>query len=167
MKKLLMFILSFFLWIFFTGQLTIPIIILGAFVSIVISLLFGNMVFRFLTPEKHPGKIFYKLFYIILVIFTFIYDVYESAFKVAFHAFQFNPSFSPGIVRIKTKLTNITAITIMSNLITLTPGTLVLDFDVLERHYYIHWIDVKTKKEAEIKKEIIGRQEEWILNIFS
>jgi multicomponent Na+:H+ antiporter subunit E len=36
----------------------------------------------------------------------------------------------------------------------------------VEKAYYIHWIDVETLEEAEMKKKIIARFERWIGVIF-
>lgn len=168
MKKTAMFFFSLIVWFLFTGAFSLPVIGLGIIISVIVAFLFGDMTFRFLSQHKPSFfMIFKKVYFFLLVIGAFIYDAYISAIKVSLHAFELNPSFSPGIVKIKTHLKNIAAISILANLITLTPGTLVLDFDVLDRNFYIHWIDVKTEEEAEIKKQIIGKHEKWIFNIFS
>jgi len=167
MRKLFMFVLSFLIWLSFAGTATVPVLILGAFISLIIAFFFGKMTFRFLSLNYNPYILAKKLFYIFLVAVTFIYDAYDSAIRVSLHTFQKKPSFSPGIVQIQVKSKSITAITLLSSVITLTPGTLVLDFDVLHRIYYIHWIDVRSHEEAEIKRHVIGQQERWINNIFS
>lgn len=166
MKKLLMFLFSMLVWILFVNQLTIPVVILGLGLSLLSSYLFGDMVFRFISPKITILDLLVKVFYSVLILTTFTYDALLSAIKVSFHTFEKKPSFSPGIVKVKTKLTSKTAITILSNLITLTPGTLVVDFDPVDNIFHVHWIDVKSNHEAEIKKEIIGRHEDWIAHIF-
>ena len=166
MKKLLLFITGLIIWFFFAGSFSWPLLITGLLVSLIAAFLFGEMTFRFYKTSDSFKMVLTKIFYTFIVVITFIYDAYLSALKVSFHSFEPNPSFNPGIVKIKTHLKNITGITVLSNLITLTPGTLVLDFDVLNRFYYIHWIDVSTEEEARIKKEVIGRHELWIAKIF-
>ncbi len=166
-KKIFMFFLCLTIWIGFTGNVSLPVVIPGILISFIFSYLFADNVFKILKLNYGSKTFFKKLLYIIIVSATFIYDAYTSAIKVTRHVFEIKPSFSPGIVKIKTELDNIAAITTQANLITLTPGTLVLDYDVLDKNYYIHWIDVKTEEEAEIKKNIIGKHEEWINNIFS
>ena len=165
-KTIVTLILTFMIWLIFAGKISLPIILLGLGICLVISLLFADKIFRLLKMDYSYKVFFKKIFYIILVIGVFIYDVFVSAIKVSQHAFELHPSFSPGIVKIKTSLNDITGITVLANLITLTPGTLVMDFDVLDRNYFIHWIDVRSRDEAEMKKEIIGKQESWIENIF-
>jgi len=97
---------------------------------------------------------------------VFFYEAFMAALKVSKHAFEKEPSFSPGIIKVKTSLRNITALTILANLITLTPGTLTLDFDMREKAFFIHWIDVTTVEEAEARKEVFERFENWLEVIF-
>jgi len=97
---------------------------------------------------------------------VFFYEAISAALNVSKHVFEKEPSFNPGIVKVKTELTDVTGLTLLANLITLTPGTLTLDYDRVERAYYIHWIDVETLEEAEMKKKIIARFERWIGVIF-
>ncbi|HLV08819.1 MAG TPA: Na+/H+ antiporter subunit E, partial [Halanaerobiales bacterium] len=128
--------------------------------------LFSNLLFR---KKGQPFSLFNylrKFYFLLLFIPVFFYEAMIAALKVSKHVFERKPSFSPGIVRVKTHLTSITALTILANLITLTPGTLTLDFDKSERVYYIHWIDVTTREEAEARKEIIERFEKWLGVIF-
>ncbi len=165
-KRMLTLIITFIIWLIFAGRISLPILLLGLGICAIVSLMFAEKVFQFLKVDYGLHIFLKKLFYIFLVLGAFIYDVFVSAIKVSRHAFELNPSFSPGIVKIKTSLSSVTGITILANLITLTPGTLVMDFDILNKNYYIHWIDVRTEDEAEMKKEIIGKQESWIQNIF-
>jgi len=100
------------------------------------------------------------------VVSTFIYDVFLSAVRVSRHAFEIKPSFSPRIVRIKASLENTNSIAILANFITLTQGTLAMDFDILNKNYFIHWIDVRSDDEAEIKKVLISKHEKLIAKIW-
>ena len=165
-KKLLTLFLTFILWLVFAGRINLPVVIVGLIVCFLVSLIFAEKMFRMLTMDYGLKKFFKKIYYIILIIGAFLYDVFESAVKVSRHAFEINPSFSPGIVRLNTSLESITGITILSNLITLTPGTLVMDFDISDKDYYIHSLDVDSEDEAETKKEIIGKHEDWIKFVF-
>ncbi|MGM0410007.1 MAG: Na+/H+ antiporter subunit E [Bacillota bacterium] len=160
------FLILYGVWIIFTGNLSLDSLIVGLIASLISTYLFKNMLFRF-SKKKINFKLFFKkVFLIIAFIPVFFYEAFISAIKVSKHVFEKEPSFSPGIVKVKTTLTNVSALTILANLITLTPGTLTLDFDKSERVYYIHWIDVKSREEAEKRKEIIERFEKWLEVIF-
>ncbi|WP_396265666.1 Na+/H+ antiporter subunit E [Halobacillus shinanisalinarum] len=109
---------------------------------------------------------FFKIYYLFLVILTFIYDVFLSAVRVSRQAFEVKPSFSPRIVRMKTSLENSNSSAILANFITLTQGTLAMDFDISNKNYLIHWINVQSDDEAEGKKALISKHENLIAKIF-
>ena len=165
-NKIFTFLFIFIIWIIFSGRITTDVIIIGIGVSILTTFLFNDMFIR--SSNHKESLISYPLRFIKIILFipVFFYEVIVAALKVSRHVFEKDPSFSPGIVRVKTNLTNVTAITLLANLITLTPGTLTLDFDKSKRVYYIHWIDVQTRKEVETRKEIIERFERWLEVIF-
>lgn len=165
-QKFLTFIIAFAVWIIFTGEITSDVLIIGIGAGLITTVFFHNMLLRSINHPKGWFNYFRGLLVVIVFIPVFFYEVLVAALKVSRHVIEKKPSFSPGIVKVKTKLTNITAITILANLITLTPGTLTLDFDIAERAYYIHWIDVKTREEVEARKEIIERFERWLEVIF-
>src|SRR6056297_1078218 len=165
-RKVFTFFITLSIWIIFAGKISKDVLIIGIIASLVTTWLYSDLLFR--STNRKRGWIFYfrKILYIILFIPVFFYEAFVSALKVSRHAFEKEPSFSPGIVKVKTKLTNITALTILANLITLTPGTLTLDFDMKERAFFIHWIDVTTLQQAEARKETIERFENWLGVIF-
>ncbi len=165
-QKFFTFILALVVWIIFSGGISDEVIFVGIGASLLTTLLFSDMLFRLSRRRPAWYSYLYKAFLILLFVPVFFYEAFVAALKVSRHAFERHPSFSPGIVRVKTHLTNVSAISLLANLITLTPGTLTLDFDTSERAFYIHWIDVKTREEAETRKEIIERFENWLGVIF-
>lgn len=165
-QKLFTFILMFLVWVILAGRISKDVIIVGTIVSAVTTLLFSDMLFRLSNRKVVWVSYIRRLFLIFIFIPVFFYEVIIAALKVSRHVFEKKPSFSPGIVRVKTNLRNVSALTLMANLITLTPGTLTLDFDRAQRAYYIHWIDVKSKEDAIARREIISRFEDWLGVIF-
>ena len=165
-QKILTFLIALFIWIILAGKASFEIILVGVCASLLTSFLFSDMLFRLTNRKTHWFTYIRNTVYFLLFIPTFFYEALVAAIKVSRHTFERNPSFSPGIIKVKTSLINVSAISLLVNLITLTPGTLSLEFDKSERAFYIHWIDVKTKKEAEKKKEIIGLFESWLEVIF-
>ena len=165
-QKFFTFIISFFVWIIFSGKITGDVIMVGIGAGLLTTFFFHDMLLR--SSNRSRGWLNYLRVLLLVIGFIpiFFYEVLVAALKVSRHVVEKKPSFSPGIVKVKTHLTNILAITILANLITLTPGTLTLDFDQSERVYYIHWIDVKTREEIEARKEIIERFERWLEVIF-
>jgi multicomponent Na+:H+ antiporter subunit E len=166
LQKLSAFSFLLIVWFIFSGKISVDILIIGSAASFLITLFFSDMLFR----EVHRKLPWYhylrKLGLLLLFVPVFFYEAINAAFKVSKHVFEKKPSFNPGIVKVKTEITDITALTILANLITLTPGTLTLDYDRSENSYYIHWIDVETVEEAEMRKKIFTRFERWIGVIF-
>jgi multicomponent Na+:H+ antiporter subunit E len=72
----------------------------------------------------------------------------------------------PGIVKIKTSLTKDSAITILTNSITLTPGTLTIDVNKEKSEVYVHWIDTESTDTEEATKSIGGRFEKRLTEVF-
>ncbi|HKL75220.1 MAG TPA: Na+/H+ antiporter subunit E [Halanaerobiales bacterium] len=165
-ENLITFFLVLGVWIIFAGRITREVLIVGFFVSIIVTYFFKDMLFRFSKKKIGMKNFIKKIGLIFAFVFVFFYEAFVSAIEVSKHAFEKEPSFSPGIVKVKTTLTNVSALTILANLITLTPGTLTLDFDKSERAYYIHWIDVKSTEDAAKRKEIIETFENWLGVIF-
>jgi len=166
LQRIFSFFFLLIVWIIFSGRISFEVLIVGMAASFLITIFFSDLLFR--APEKRRPWYSYvrKFFLILMFIPVFFYEALMASLKVSYHVLEKTPSFNPGIVKVKTELEDITALTLLANLITLTPGTLTLDYDKSEQVYYIHWIDVKTVEEAELKKEIIARFERWLEVIF-
>jgi len=68
----------------------------------------------------------------------------------------------PGIVKVPVELENDAQYTILSNSITLTPGTLTIDACPEEKALYIHWIDIPDGMERpESSEPVAGSFEKW------
>jgi len=165
-KKLLTFVLTLALWFVFTGRVDIQVFLLGTIICFIISHIWADNVFILVKTKYERKEFIFKIYYILLVVSAFIYDVFLSAVRVSRHAFEIKPSFSPRIVRIKLSLENINSIAILVNFITLTEGALAMDFDIVNRNYFIHFIDINSDDEAKVKKILISKHENLIGKIF-
>lgn len=165
-QKVFTFIMTLLVWIILSGKISKDVLLLGSGAAMLSTFLFSDMLFRLSKRKTRWINYIYKIVLISFFIPVFFYEALVAALKVSKHAFEKEPSFSPGIVKVKTTLTNVSALSLLANLVTLTPGTLTLDFDTSERAFYIHWIDVRTREEAETRKEIIERFEKWLGVIF-
>ena len=149
MRRLIYFVLAFIVWILLTWpfvaadgkfQLDMQVIIAGLITSVIVSLLFHEML-----PKEHyvfisPVRTFWFLVYLPV----FFYYVIIANFDVVYRALHPQMPINPGIVKIKTNLKNASAITALANSITLTPGTLTVDLTD-DGFLYVHWINVKDK----------------------
>lgn len=175
MKKLTAFlgtfILSYLFWILFLMQdfnilkLGVQELIVGAIVAIIVSY-FSSSFF-----SKEDGLWLFKKFrFINLIIFIPVYawELIKANFDVAIKALSPKLDINPGIVKITTDLKSDYGIAMLSNCITLTPGTITIDIyeENNKNVLYIHWIDAKTENTEEASKIIKGKFEYFVRRLF-
>lgn len=152
-------------WLILVGRFSVPSLALGLVGIALATLVFGQV---FLAGGKHRSvpDLLRRAFALACFAPVFLAEAFRAAVKVAYRAVQPRLSFQPGIVRVPTTLTNPSAITLLANLITLSPGTLTLDFDREEGCYYIHCIDVRDLDGEAGRRALIARYEEPLRRIF-
>lgn len=108
----------------------------------------------------------FRLFKLIAYIPFYFIELVKANIDVAKRAFTMD--IKPGIVKIPTELQSDYGLAMLSNSITLTPGTITLDiYEEDEKNYlYIHWIDVATEEEEKAGEIIKGGFENRIRGIF-
>lgn len=134
---------------------------LGILVSAIVAVIFGkNFTER---PERFFNPV--RWFYAIIFIPVFTFQCVKANLQVS--AFVLNPKMpiKPGIVKIQTQLRSRTALTLLANCITLTPGTLTVEATP-DGVLYVHWIEVLTVDEAEASRIIAGQFEWFLAKIF-
>ncbi len=161
MRRLIYFVLAFIIWLLLTWSLQAQTIIAGLAASVIVSLLFHEIL-----PKEHnvfisPVRIFWFLVYIPV----FFYYVIVANIDVAYRVLHPKMPINPGIVKIKTNLKTDSGITALANSITLTPGTLTIDLTE-DGFLYIHWINVKSTDIEEATKRIGQRFEYFIAKMF-
>lgn len=161
-SRIVVFILAFLAWLALTGVTRMQEIIAGLIVSLIVSLLAGQLVVT--TKKKNPFV--KRLLYGILYIFKFIWEMLKANLHVAYIVLHPMLPIKPGIVKIKTKLKKDTSLTMLSNSITLTPGTLTVDVDPVKQYLYIHWIDVESEDVDTNTKNVGGRFEPLLTEVF-
>ena len=99
--------------------------------------------------------------YAIAFIPIFLGKVLLSGVGIAFLALKPSIDFWPGIVRVQGGLRSPVTTTIFANVITLTPGTLTLDYDEKTDVLYVHWIDV-TGYETDFDHRVTSGMRAWM-----
>jgi len=156
------FILSFLVWLALTHIGDIQEVIAGLIVAIIVSMIAGE----FLITTEKSEHIIKRFISAILYLFKFLWEMIKANFHVAYIVLNPNLPIKPGIVKIRTNLTKDSAITVLTNSITLTPGTLTVDVNPETREIYIHWIDVLSTDVEESTKLIGGRFEKLLMEVF-
>ena len=162
MRRLIYFVLAFIVWIMLTwpfadGEIDFQVTVAGLIASLIVALLFHEIL-----PKEHlvfisPVRIFWLLVYLPV----FFYYMMKANLDVVYRALHPKMPIKPGIVKIKTNLKTESGITALANSITLTPGTLTVDLTD-DGFLYIHWINVKSDDIEEATK-LIARRFEWFL----
>ena len=161
-SRLFVFIFSFIVWIALTSMTDIQELIAGILVSALVSIVAG----KFLITSKKSEHIFKRIISSIHYLFKFIWEMAKANLHVAYIVIHPNLPIKPGIVKIKTNLTKDSAITILTNSITLTPGTLTVDINPETNELYIHWIDILSTDVEKNTKTIGGKFETLLTEVF-
>lgn len=101
---------------------------------------------------------------VISLMLLFVYELVLSAWKVAVLVMSPNMNLKPGIFAYPLKVDRDFEITLLANLITLTPGTLSVDVSDDRRFLYVHAIDC-SDPEA-IRRDIAEGFERKIMEAF-
>jgi multicomponent Na+:H+ antiporter subunit E len=120
-------------WVAVTGAFTLPNLALG--------ITFGAGSLFFIRSNIATTPFFLRVVPVLSLIRLFLYELMMSAIKVAALVLRPKMDLKPGIFAYETALTKNSHITLLANLITLTPGTLSVDVADDERTLYIHAVD--------------------------
>ena len=138
-------------WIALTGRFT-PI-------NLIIGFALGYILLWIMQRSGKPSIYFLKGRQVVHFILFFVWEVIVANLRVAYDVLTPRQRMTPGIVAIPLDAETDGEITILANLITLTPGTLSLDVSEDRRVLFIHAMyiqDVDQFKES-IKKELERR----------
>jgi len=160
-SRIVVFSLSLLVWILITTVFSIPSLVAGIIMALITAIFAGEMLI--VTERKFHLK---RVWYTIEYLFKFTWELIKANFNVAYIVIHPLLPIKPGIVKVKTKLKRDSALTMLANSITLTPGTLTVDIDVDNQILYVHWIDVKSTDIERTTKDIGGRFEKLLEEIF-
>ena len=160
-SRIVVFILALLVWLALAG-IQIQQLVVGAVVALVVSLVAG----QFLITTEKQKHVLHRAMYAAFYLLKFIWEMIKANVHVAYLVIHPNVPIKPGIVKIKTTLTKDAAITVLTNSITLTPGTLTVDINEDTKEIYVHWIDVKETSVEACTKEIGSRFESILAEVF-
>lgn len=162
-SKIIFFFICFITWSLLCWVPDLEHIIVGIIVSIIISMITGDIFINRPHVLTHIPR-YYYLFFVYFPVF--LWECFKANIDVAYRVLHPALPIKPGIVKIKTKLKTDIALTFLANSITLTPGTLCVDIDRDNSVLYIHWINVKDKDTDKATKIISERFEKILTKIF-
>jgi multicomponent Na+:H+ antiporter subunit E len=166
-KRLTIFVVAFLTWCLLAWPYSArtgwdgQILLVGAGAAAAVALIFSYALTRHPLAFLNPLRWLWALCYIPV----FAWYCLKANLQVAYLVLHPAMPIKPGIVKIRTRLRDPSAISALANSITLTPGTLTVDAEE-DGTLYVHWIVVETAEEEEASREIAGRFEGYLSRIF-
>lgn len=143
---MLLFLALLFIWLFLTGDFTSGNIVFGLILSWAILYITGRgMMVNLISPWRDIKILRYSVTLIRFMIFFFRELI--SAGLTVFASILAPHLLSPGVIAVPLDLKTNAEITLLANLITLTPGTLSLDVSTDRKVIYVHTILVRDPDE--------------------
>lgn len=149
-KVIPVWIILFLFWIGFTLQdfkftdINITEILVGLVASLLVSMLSTLYLFKDISLKFKKRGVFLG---IVRFIPIYLLELIKANIDVAIKALSINMKVSPGIIKYKSDLKSDFGLYVLSNSITLTPGTITMDIDEEKdkNNLYIHCIDLEDK----------------------
>ncbi|MCJ8323092.1 MAG: Na+/H+ antiporter subunit E [Rhizobiales bacterium] len=132
--------------------------------NLAVGFVFGFLAIWLVREQLGAPLYFRKSRKIIALTLLFIYELVLSTIKVAILVIKPKLDFAPGIIAFPLTAKSDIEITLLANLITLTPGTLSVDVSDDKKTLYVHAIDA-TDPEAMIA-DIANGFEKKVMEVF-
>ena len=152
------------LWLFVRGVAAEPTAIVGeGLIGLAFGLPVAYFFRRLYAAEIRIGRAIRASPYAVLFGLVFLKDLLTANVDVAYRVLAPSRPIDPGVVVFPLRVRSDAAITTIANAISLTPGTLTMDYDEETNALYVHGI---TGKNREAVVEPIRNWEEYALVIF-
>ncbi|HWU65046.1 MAG TPA: Na+/H+ antiporter subunit E [Ensifer sp.] len=133
MTRLVVLVLFTLVWAAVTGSFTV--------LNLGFGLLISGLALFLIRESVQPSRIAVRPLKVLALIVLFFRELALSAFKVAVLVTRRDMNLKPGILAFPLKVDRDFEITLLANLITLTPGTLSVDVSQDRRFLYVHALD--------------------------
>jgi multicomponent Na+:H+ antiporter subunit E len=143
-------------WIALTGEI-------GAG-SFTVGFALGYMILWVMRPIGKPTDYFLKVRRTIGFVFFFLWELVKANLKVAYEIMTWNHYMRPGVIAIPLDARTDAEIVLLSNLITLTPGTLSIDVADDRKVLYIHSMYIGDDLDA-FRREVKEGLEKRVLEV--
>ncbi|MCT2538199.1 Na+/H+ antiporter subunit E [Aquibacillus koreensis] len=125
------------IWMLLTNHYSFSHFVIGYIVGVILLYIFR----RFLQFDFYMSRVIAA----IKLLLIFMKEMILSNIQVAMLILRPKLKMNPGVIAYPTELKSGLEVTLLSSLITLTPGTLVMAFSDDERTIYIHTLDIDDK----------------------
>ena len=129
-----------FMWMFLSEDYSLPSFLFGYIIGAVLIYLLNRF---------FPSRFYlYPIYRIIILILIFIRELILSNISIVKLVYGRKLDFEPGIFEMPVEVTRDWEITLLANLITLTPGTLTVAISDDRKRFFIHAMDIDDKEES-------------------
>lgn len=123
-------------WVALTSNLTLPSLVMGLLLGLVIVQLFGRRATKVLTLHiRH-------IWPLIQLCFIFPYELLVANLSVLVKVFSPRLNIKPGIIKVPIDIEGAFWITTLANMVTLTPGTLTVEVSPDNKYFYVHCLNI-------------------------
>ncbi|MBR9776019.1 MAG: Na+/H+ antiporter subunit E [Cytophagales bacterium] len=126
-----------FIWLAVTGDFS--------FINFVFGFTLSFLLMWLISQRGEDNRYLYRGPKVVAFIFFFLYELVKANLQVAYDVITPSYFMKPGIIKIPLDAKTDMEITLLANLITLTPGTLSLDVSDDRKVLYVHAMYVKNK----------------------
>ncbi len=147
-------------WMILNNSLRMEIWLSGGIVSLFLAVLLCRTCAVFQDIRLTPKAFLYTGIYL----FVFIIELVKANFDIAMRVISPSLPINPGIIRAKTSLKSKMARLILTNSITLTPGTLTVD--IIGDTLYIHCVHIDGDDQEAFAQSIIRKFEKYLEVIY-
>jgi len=147
------------IWVLLWGDLSLANLVSGFLLGLLITWVFP------LPPIDFHGR--FRLWPHTKLIAILLFDLVRSSFVVAAQAFHFGHTMRNAVVRVDLRTHSDLYLTLTSELVSLVPGSLVMEARRQESVVYLHVMDVRSPADiAEARRKVL-RAEERVVRSFS
>ena len=104
-----------------------------------------------------------RLWWVMVLLFVFLWELMKSSMTVAIAVLRPRMGIKPGVIALSLDAKTDLEITLLANLISLTPGTLSLDVSSDRETLYIHSMFLEDEEAKEVRRQIKSRLEHFVL----
>lgn len=135
-----------FLWMFFQDDWSV--------LSFFSGYLFGLFVLFILRRFFATKYYLFTMQAVVQLFLLFIYELFTSSILVIGKTIKPKIDIKPGIISLETSLQGDIEVTLLALLITLTPGSVVVEISPDNKVFYIHAMDIPELSDAVLKSKI-------------
>lgn len=128
-----------FIWVALTGSMY--------YTNFLFGFLLGFFILWVMNRNETDQRYFYRVPKTIGFILFFLYEMIVANVQVAYDVITPKYFFKPGIIRYPLQATTDLEINLLSTIISMTPGTLILDISEDKKSLFIHVMYLKNKEQ--------------------